>query len=343
VKNPLSTALTELAEEVQPADLHDRVLATSRRLRIRRTLAGTLAAAVVCAGGAYGAIQALPSDRALPPADPVVTAPGTIYFAAANTVYRFVPGGEMQPLATFPSDKLGETVALSPDGKRAAWVSEDGKVMLGRSDGSEAVQVGTFPPHSDCARPSWSPDGQRVAFVSGDWDDSALMVSDPVGSTVSPLDEAGGCFPAWSPDGGRLAYVRFSVEPLDSQLVTMAANGTGRRVVPVQLGDPAYVRYPVSISNDGTKIVAAVGEPDGCNCPEGITLSWADQLIDTGTGKVSALTCETALLTPDGGMLLRVAVGDGYNLELRGSDGGLLASWPEPDWPTDLRLLRYVP
>ncbi|GAA4693815.1 PD40 domain-containing protein [Phytohabitans rumicis] len=347
MKNSLSTALTELAEDVQPVDLHDRVLATSRRLRARRAVAGSLAVVALAAGATYGAVRALPSERALPPAEPVVTIPGTVYFASselpAYTVYRLAPGGELEEFAKFPSGALGETVALSPDGHRAAWVTVDGAVMVGRTDGSEATKVGTQELQSDCGRPSWSPDGGRVAFVSGGWEDSALMVADADGSPVAEVDQTGGCFPVWSPDGRRLAYVQFPNGSLNSQLLTVQADGTARRVVPVQLRDPAYVRYPVSISNDGAKVVAAVGEPDGCNCPEGITLSFADRLIDGLSGEVSQLTCENALLTPDGGLLLRVAAGDAYTLELRSPDGALLASWQEPKWPHETRLLRYVP
>jgi hypothetical protein len=63
----LRTGLAALAEEVEPVDLHDRALRTSRRLAVRRTaivaVAGGLAAGLITTGVAF----ALPLQGEAPP------------------------------------------------------------------------------------------------------------------------------------------------------------------------------------------------------------------------------------------------------------------------------------
>lgn len=69
----LRAGMAELAEEVQPVDLLDRTLATSRRLRLRRTLAGSAAvvATIAAASGVAFATQSRPG----PPPPPTATRP----------------------------------------------------------------------------------------------------------------------------------------------------------------------------------------------------------------------------------------------------------------------------
>jgi hypothetical protein len=84
--------LAELADDVQPVDLRDRVLRTSRRLRIQRTIVGS-AAALIVLGAATGTALALTPRIGTNPAPA----------ASATTVVTTAPTPPATPAPTTPA------------------------------------------------------------------------------------------------------------------------------------------------------------------------------------------------------------------------------------------------
>ncbi|MBI4331827.1 MAG: PD40 domain-containing protein [Chloroflexi bacterium] len=102
--------------------------------------------------------------------------------------------------------------ALSPDGKKIAFVSErDGnpEVYTMGVDGSNPLRVTNVPaPDYD---PVWSPDGGSIAFVSERDGNPEIYIMSAGGATPTRLttDAAIDRYPAWSHDGTRIAFVSY--------------------------------------------------------------------------------------------------------------------------------------
>jgi|GEM_PF-3039688 len=133
-------------------------------------------------------------------------------------------GSGLKPLT---SDGTNETEpALSPDGKRVAFVSDsdgDNEIYVMNVDGSGRKQL-TDDQVNDVS-PAWSPDGKRLAWVSSlttpqifvmDADGSdKLQITGQVGQTADP---------SWSPDGQRIAFTAFRT-PLNPEIAVVDADG----------------------------------------------------------------------------------------------------------------------
>lgn len=111
---------------------------------------------------------------------------------AANGVCRMRSEGLVEPLPIRGSD-----AALSPDGRRIAYVGHDG-IYVASLDGSGARRVSRL-----FSRPGWSPDGRWLAFSCN----SAICAARSDGSEERVIfDTPGGdCCPVWSPDGRWIA------------------------------------------------------------------------------------------------------------------------------------------
>lgn len=218
--------------------------------------------------------------------------------------------------------------AIAPNGKLAAWIhGRTGGLMITGFDGAGAspdVQV-----IWGCGSPAWSPDSRRVVFATGSLDSPRLQIINADGSGRHTLDIEGGCWPTWSLDGSLIAYVR------DGHLVTIAPDGSGRRVVPVATPPHTEVRAVLSISLDGHAVIGLKGT-GGCGCDEGVR-QWSlesPHVLTLGDGSLSALTDPSgpvfvAHFTRAGGMVLRTqrSVEGPATVVVRDQHGAQVATW----------------
>ncbi|HET7459550.1 MAG TPA: S41 family peptidase [Gemmatimonadaceae bacterium] len=131
-------------------------------------------------------------------------------------------------------------LALSPDGKKVAFVARGEIFAASAKDGGDATRVTrTAAPES---QPVWSPDSRRLVYVSERDGASRLYLYDfatraerALGWTVAAGASTGvGELPRWSPDGARVAYVRDGRE----LRVIDVATGADRAVAPVVVDRP---------------------------------------------------------------------------------------------------------
>jgi len=114
----------------------------------------------------------------------------------------------------------------SADGSRLAAIIA-GDAWTADASGGTRARVTTT---GDVREVAWAPDGTRLAVVRGD---GVLWTVHPDGTGLQQVTGAGTRThaPKWSPDGSRLAYTDVAARAI----VTVAADGTGRRVLASEL------------------------------------------------------------------------------------------------------------
>ena len=120
--------------------------------------------------------------------------------------------------ALTPNDEFCADPALSPDGKRIAFVAIHDKMSelyMMNANGSDRKRLvkNDDVEKDDTSAPSWSPDGKRIAFstfshnpMRGFRKPPHLYLVDADGRNLKRIEKANGMMPSWSPDGKRLLF-----------------------------------------------------------------------------------------------------------------------------------------
>ncbi len=99
-------------------------------------------------------------------------------------------------------------LALSPDGRKMAFIARGEVFAASARDGGDAVRVTTSPDLE--SQPAWAPDSRRLAYVSAARTGQHLHLHDFAANASSVLTsgEATDMSPVFSPDGSRIAFLR---------------------------------------------------------------------------------------------------------------------------------------
>jgi Tol biopolymer transport system component/C-terminal processing protease CtpA/Prc len=151
-----------------------------------------------------------------------------------------------------------QSLALSPDGKKVAFVAHGDVFAASARDGGEAARITTTPELE--LQLAWAPDSRRLAYVSSRDGPAHVFVYDFAARTETkltngPLDDVS---PTWSPDGKSIAFDRGGKE---LRVIDMATK-QDRVIAAGQLDRPPFLsERQIAWSPDGQWIAyLTVGE-----------------------------------------------------------------------------------
>jgi Tol biopolymer transport system component len=159
--------------------------------------------------------------------------------------------GRVTRLGTDQTVAAGLYPAWSPDGSKVAFVTEFGRLVVIRADGSHRRVLTRF---SVQKGPAWSPGGSRIAFARRG--DLFSIRSGGGGLRRLTATRRAEGEPTWSPDGRTIAFTA------GGGIWTMRADGKDVRKLPGAIGSsPAW-------SPDGRRIAFTSGRTPGFFNPE---------------------------------------------------------------------------
>ncbi|TMG79057.1 MAG: amidohydrolase, partial [Betaproteobacteria bacterium] len=168
---------------------------------------------------------------------------------------------------TFVAKQIRD-VAVSPDGRRLAFVSMDHLYIADLPNGQPKrmtdLAVGEY-------EPTWSPDGRYVGFVTwaGEAGGHIYRIAADGKSKPQQVTHVAALYeePAWSPDGKRIVAIRAAARDLRDATGPFFGQGLGAQFVwvPAAGGDvvmisPTGNRYAPHFTSDSTRIFAYNGQ-----------------------------------------------------------------------------------
>ena len=155
----------------------------------------------------------------------------TLFFVSIFGICEASVDGFSDPIQTdmvkfrrFDTERLDQEPAMSPDGKRVAFINVGGQDIMRRhlwimdSDGNNPRALTNNPaPHIECY-PRWSPDGRYIAYTSDlDGETHVWIISldggNPIRVTDRHLGSAFGTLASWSPDSRKIAISNRTIVP----------------------------------------------------------------------------------------------------------------------------------
>lgn len=337
----LSDGLADLAEEVKPVELLDRVRVSARRLAIRRAVLASTAIVAAIAAVSSVAWAALPQrggpvQPATSPSATVTTevtnVPETLFYVARDDKFHLFALNGTKASEVLSPKTGGCGLSVSPNGKRVAWTTGDGSgpggdLIVSSIDGSGQRSVLSGVNCSGGDAPFWLPDSGHI-LVSKE-DSGTRVLVDVNNGTVqdTPLGDVQG-YVAWSRNGEYVAYTE------DDKIVVARPDGSVVRRVAHNDEMPSEGFSVQGVSDDGTVAVLGMLNSDPTQIRGGF------RMVDTTTGATIAFpeavtpkeeSDSGVYLLTGGQMLIRASNGDSvYTIYLISSDGKVLDQRAEP-------------
>ncbi|MEV0228575.1 hypothetical protein [Nonomuraea sp. NPDC050786] len=248
----------------------------------------------IVTGVALGAVLVFSSEAS---AAPTPDLSGAVYAGFGNQLTRYADG-EWSTLA-----KVGATpqFAASPDGTKAAWVTENGELQV-MEGGKASTLVNGLQGGTPCLTPVWSADSSRIAYpAQGD----TIMVAKADGSAAPEKvgTSPGVCHLAWSADGRYLAGYNTQGDSL------YRLNAKTGKSLPAK--GVKYINHVQSLSPDGSKAVVSIPESPETLGDGTWPASFKPVVLDIKTGKKERPAVKGkqigAFYLPDGRLVVRTA------------------------------------
>ncbi|MFI5487717.1 hypothetical protein ACIBXA_28290 [Micromonospora echinaurantiaca] len=261
--------------------------------------------------------------------------------AETARLYSWTPGNTPTRRLALPFRAARDNAAVSPDGRRVAWVEDGGALWTSALDGSGKRKLHDLVDNM-CWSPTWSPNSRqltvRLGAADGSYDKAGLLsVSSGAFTEVAGFQ---GCHPVWAADD-TVAFADGS----NGTVVVTDRTGTGRRTIP-GLGSKGsrYVCFDVaSISPDGRRIALFRIDRDGTYGDAARDLV-VNAVLDTKTGREVTLPLggrelRQAYFQADGSLVVRVRSGGKYTVILVDADGKKVTEQAEPASLADMQII----
>lgn len=315
---------------------YERVLRRLRRRQRNQRVGALFVATAIVAMGAAALLAAfhsgtVPADRTAPAPDGwIVFSAGEVSSMTRSTprdLYVVREGSAPRLVVGKPGERIDQSCpAIAPDGRRLAYLSQDGGHAaiviaplsasgdVGKPEATVDITPSTLNP---CAR--WSPDGQQLAMIDGG--NVAIVDAD---GRVSTLEDVGDISDiAWSPDGARIAVRHAST-------VSVIDVASGRSDTILRGVDGADVGQ---LAWSGDRL--AIGASDRTPGVEPSKAPASIRIVDLGTGAERDVQVgphgwvDNVTWLPDGRIVFTDATGPIYVVD----PGGDIAPQPLVDGP----------
>jgi eukaryotic-like serine/threonine-protein kinase len=232
----------------------------------------------------------------------------------ARNISRFPFDPEARAPAGAPervthSTQVLRSPAISPDGRRVAYASDD-QIFVADADGTNPRQL-TQDAFTNRG-PRWSPDGRTIAFYANRTGTFQIWTIRPDGSGLRQVTDQTGTegfyYPVWSPDGQRMLFSSFEGRSMAVDVSKAWHDQAPTSLPPLDDPDTSFVAW--SWSPDGARVAGWQLRPDGRSA--GILL------FEPGSGTYSRVTSlgsfpdwldDRTLLFSDRNRLLLVEIG----------------------------------
>jgi len=207
----------------------------------------------------------LPSGGQIIQPSPLVTGAASaarIWYMQGNGLWvmNFDGSGRAQVAANLKKSPSGcATFSVSPNGRRVAYQSSDGQLVVANAQGGDVRSVAT----GRVGSVSWSPDSQQIVYSLND---DIYVYKVDGGGKPETLATGGGrfYFPTFAPDGRNLAFLEAPGGTLFNVIVLRATDQewrnlgtTGASSQGVDSLCPTVVKW----SPEGTRLLIDYGEP----------------------------------------------------------------------------------